>query len=47
MKGITTSVVGISLAILAAPAGLILGATLAGLISRWAASLSATAWVSL
>jgi len=47
MKGITTSMVGISLAILMAPVGLILGATLAGLIGRWAASLSDTAWVSL
>lgn len=44
MKGITTSVLGLSVAILAAPAGILLGSTLAPRVAAWAGTLS-QGWV--
>jgi phosphonate ABC transporter permease subunit PhnE len=44
MKGITTSVLGLSVAILAAPAGIVLGSSLAPRVAAWAGTLS-QGWV--
>jgi phosphonate ABC transporter permease subunit PhnE len=44
MKGITTSVLGLSVAILAAPAGILLGSALAPRVAAWAGTLS-QGWV--
>ncbi|MEX0788299.1 MAG: ABC transporter permease subunit [Anaerolineales bacterium] len=47
MKGITISTLGLSLAVLAAPVGIVLGTGFAPRVAAWASSVAQSEWVSV